>query len=528
MEFEFDLTPLNPSSRTERESDYDYEDPFAEKKEPTDVYDEDDEFNDDYVFGFTDAYKTKTQTGPLSVFDRIHTKQAVTSLSQDESTTFHAMLNADEKAEVFVMPTHRIDTVGEMCGNQRGFRLVVSADADCVNLPVTRDMFKGSTCVECDPGDRDIHPDVIRLLSDPAAVRASVLKVLAAIQKHDPATLVSLDHMPIAVDTEVPTVTLDDQYTGRERNDMLLDYLIAERIGRFSTTMRGRDSRAWQCDMPSSVGVYHAYVRSRDTGKREHKLFIVASGGCRRASEQFYNMNLDLLGDATAGELESCEETWWLRRISTRSRCMTIKLIAEALHLAVPMITDQFAYEDHVAIPVYTTDTLHNDISLTDDGRVALFNSCVDTTSVTNGILCTQHHSEGMWMFLGSQQSSVGNLSNFGGGFGDQTTCGAFPTSTFAVYEESHVKPNGNSTHTNQNQTQDTRLNLYHERGSSRHVLYYNALTGEEILNEAIDFENHPKWLKFDAFLIEKLVSHGWNRNWDIMQLIPIINAVEI
>jgi hypothetical protein len=523
MEFEFDLTPLNPSSRTERSAN-DYEDPFAENKEPTDVYDEDDEFNDDefnddYVFGFTDAFKTKTQTGPLSILERIHTKQAVTSLSQDESTTFHAMLTADEKAEVFVMPIHRVD----MCGNQRGFRLVVSANSGCVNLPVNRDTFMGTTMVECDPGNRDIHPDVIRLLSDPSTVRASVLKVLAEIQAHDPDTLVSLDHMPMSVDTEVPTVTLDDPRTCRERNDMLLEFLIADRIGRFSSTARGRDSRAWQCDMPSSIGVYHAYVRSRDTGKREHKLFIIASGGCRRASEQFYNMHLDLLGDATASELEECEETWWLRRISTRSRCMTIKLVAEALHLTVPMITDQFAFEEHVAIPVYTTDTIHNDISRTDDGRVALFNSCVDTTSVINGILCTQHDSEGMWVFMGSQQSSIGNLSNFGGSFGEQTVCGAFPTSTFP-YEDSHVN-HGNSTHINQ-QTQE-RLNLYTERGSN-HVLYYNSLTGEEIPNDTIDFENRPKLVKFDAFMIQKLVSHGWNRDWEILQLIPILNAVEI
>lgn len=529
MEFEFDLTPLQNSIRNRNASSYDDDDPFAPDvpHSPDNQHDEHDEdpLNDDSVFGFDPDFQTKPT--PVSSLSRIHTRNALHAISQNEMTTYFALLSDDPKAEVFVGPTHGIND----SGNLHGFRLVGDAQRDCVNLPMTREMLKGSTCVECDPGDRDIHPDVIRLLSDPAAARVSILKVLAEIHAHEPETLVSLDHMPIAVDTEVPTLTIDDHYSGRERSDILLENLIAERIGRFSSVSRGRDSKIWQVDMPSAIGIFHAYVRSRDSGRREHKLFIVASGGCRRASEQYYNMNLDLVGDATLSEMESCEETWWLRRTCTRSRCRTVKLFAEALKLNVPMITDQYAFEENSSIPVFTVDTIENDISVTDDGRVALFNECVDTTSILNGIICSQGPSESPWVFLGSHQSSVGNLANFGGVFGDQRTCGLFPTGTIPMYpdeQHSYTNRSGTAVHGEGfQQTQDIKLNLYHEQASN-HVVYYNPLTGREVPNDEIDFDARPHLVKFDDFLVDKLVGHGWTRSWDILQLIPIISAVEV
>jgi hypothetical protein len=468
---------------------------------------------------------------------RVHTRHALHPLTHDETVTYHSMIQRDENAEVFIMPNHRIDETGSL----RGFRLVVDKDSDCVHLPITREMFMGTTCVECDPGDRDIHPDVIRLLNNPTNVKECILKMLEKIASHKPSEMVSMDHMPVYGDAEVVAVTLDDNCTGRERSEILLENLIAERIGHHSTTMRGRDSRLWKCDMPTSVGVYHAHVRSRDSGRRHHKMFIVVSGGCRRASEQFYNMNLDLLGNARASEMESCEEAWWLRRISTRSRCRMIQMVADALDLCVPTAGDIFDFEDDTSLPVYTTDTLDHNISETDDGRIALFNECCDSTSISNGIMCKQHPTEGVWIFQGSHQSAIGTLSNFGGVFGHQERCGAFPTGTFTLYEDTYQQqnhPNLNRGHkfnndrgTDQQETQnhflhDIRLNLYKEKPSN-HVVYYNAITGKETAEDNIDWENNPHFVKTDEAFLKHLESHDWNREYQIIQLIPIINAVQ-
>jgi hypothetical protein len=480
----------------------------------------------------------REQSDVIPVAQRLHTDHALHPLSRDEYITYTSLLTGDDHAEVFVMPNHRVD----LSGNLRGFRLVVDRASDCVLLPITREIFMGSTCVECDPGNKDIHPDVTKLLSHPEEIRSKILNMLQEIAATPPSDTVSLAHMPVYGDTEAIAVSADDNCTGKERSQILLDNLIADRIGHHSTTMRGRDSRPWKCDMPKSVGVYHAHVRSRDSGRRHHKLFIIASGGCRRACEQFYNMNLDLLGNATAHELESCEEAWWLRRTCTRSRCRTVQMVADALKLDVPNTRDIFAFEETISLPVFTVDTLDHDLTETDDGRVALLNECCDSTQILNGIGCTLHPTEGVWIFQGSQKSSVGTLSNFGGVFGQQDVCGAFPTGTFTILEEDYQHQNyshrsgcakkvireslsvqdGNTN--GKHKIQDTRLNLYKEQ-VCQHVLYFDPVTGKEVVD--IDWDNRQQFVKFDESFLKHLESHDWCREYQIIELIPIINAVE-
>jgi hypothetical protein len=498
---------------------------------------EDETYEDDAAFQESPRPKEKE-----SVLNRLHVRQALHPLTSDEVITYNSLLARDDRSEVFVMPTHHIDAPG----NLRGFRLVVDKQSDCMLLPITREMFMGSTCVECDPGDRDIHPDVIRLLSNSTAVKKSILNMLSDISNHPTDMNVGLEHMPVIGDTEAIAVTADDNCTGKERNQILLENLIAERIGHRSTTMRGRDSRPWKCDMPTSVGVYHAHVRSRDSGRRHHKLFIVVSGGCRRASEQFYNMNLDLVGNATAFEIQSCEESWWLRRTSTRSRCKAIQMVADALSLQVPVAGDVFDFEDRASLPVYTTDTMDHSISETDDGRIALFNECCDTTSVSNGIICRQHPTEGVWIFQGSQQSAIGTLSNFGGVFGHQERCGAFPTSTFTLSEESYQQQSHPTADAQQQraesldkygarvggvsymnppqQLSDTRLNLFKEK-ESNNIIYFDSITGTE--NDTLVLADQPPYVKMDESFLKHLESHDWCREYQIIQLIPIICAID-
>ena len=120
-------------------------------------YNEND-FDDDFEDNNREV-KEDIPVTPLS--QRLHTTHALHPLTHDEYVTYCSLLAMDDHAEVFVMPTHRIDA----SGNLRGFRLVVDNATDCVQLPVTREIFMGSTCVECEPGSQDIHPDVTRLLS---------------------------------------------------------------------------------------------------------------------------------------------------------------------------------------------------------------------------------------------------------------------------------------------------------------------------------------------------------------------------
>ena len=483
-----------------------------------------------YEYGADETYGAAPGGAPTlhaSVTDRLHLQYALHPLTHDEMVTYRSMLERDENAEIWVMPTHHIDESGTL----HGFRLVVGRGSDCVNLPVTREMFHGHTSVECDPGDRDIHPDVIRLLTSPEYVKQAVLGMLAEVAAYKPDTMAGWDHMPIYGDTSAIAVTADDSCTGKERTEILLQNLIDERLGRHSTVMRGRDSKQWHCDMPTGVGVFHAHVRSRDSGQRHHKLFIVISGGTRRASEGLYNMNLDLLGNASAAELESCEETYWLRRTNTRCRCRLAQKLADALDLQVPTALDIHDFEDAVSIPVFTTDTFEHNISEADDGRTQLFNGCCDTTAVSNGILSTQNPSEGLWCFQGSHQSAISGLTNMGGQFGDQGKCGAFPTGTFHMYEDAYqdAQLNGatcGSASALQSQQHQTRLNL-HKETVSNHVLYYNPVDGTQVSGEALDLEGAPDFVKVDEAFLKHLETHDWNRSYEIVQMIPVLYAVE-
>ena len=79
-----------------------------------------------------------------------------------------------------------------------------------------------------------------------------------------------------------------------------------------------------------------------------------------------------------------------------------------------------------LAIP--TSESVEHDLGRL-GGRVAVYNSCVDTTTKNlNGIVCNMHPSEGLWLFRGAPRGSC-----FGSMFGDHKVCGMFPTSAAQV-----------------------------------------------------------------------------------------------
>ncbi len=59
---------------------------------------------------------------------------------------------------------------------------------------------------------------------------------------------------------------------------------------------------------------------------------------------------------------------------------------------------DIHAY-DPSSLAVLTSDTLEHDISAIPGGRIAIHNSCTDTTRHMNGIVTNMNPSEGVWLF---------------------------------------------------------------------------------------------------------------------------------
>jgi hypothetical protein len=73
-------------------------------------------------------------------------------------------------------------------------------------------------------------------------------------------------------------------------------------------TKRTVDSKEWVPELPDMVGIYHSFVRGHNRDTRVHKLFIIVSGGCGKASDEFYNTVLDCHGHANAKTCVMSEE----------------------------------------------------------------------------------------------------------------------------------------------------------------------------------------------------------------------------
>ena len=82
----------------------------------------------------------------------------------------------------------------------------------------------------------------------------------------------------------------------------------------------------------------------------------------------------------------------------------------------------QSYHASNMAIP--TSDTLEHNMTLS-DGKVTVHNACTDTTKNMNGIVCSMHPSEGVWLFRGANRGG-----GFGSMFGDKAVCGAFPVTS--------------------------------------------------------------------------------------------------
>lgn len=321
-------------------------------------------------------------------------------LSGDEELTCKTLVQQHASARIVVMPTHHINSMG----NMMGFRFSCSAHLPGKYLPVSRTMFHGHTLVECQVDEQEI----LRFMSRRDELKVLMTQFLAGIESRcEPAGL-----------------------------DCIPEYSSALTAGGRveSQGLMGVDSKCWTPEVPDRIGFYHAYVRGFNRDVRIHKLFIVCSGGLARAGDEFCNLFVDASNNCTAQEVCDSQEAWWLRKACQRARCRTIHALAEFFGIKVNSLRDIHAHDPSVTMAAYLTDTLEHDLSCTEDDRVTVFNACADTTRHINGVVCCMHPSEGVWLFRGAPRSGC-----FGSMFGDPKVCGAFPTSVPGVKDQGSI-----------------------------------------------------------------------------------------
>jgi hypothetical protein len=327
--------------------------------------------------------------------ERLQTAFALHPVTSDETATLTAMLEAEPTGRVLLMPTHHISHQGDMMG----FRYDCAADKRGDVLPISRTMFYGHTASECADDDAAI----MRLISDPEANRRKMAEFIEETRAmHCPPSL----------------ACIPDNATTISQAGLM-----------HASDLQSIDCKPWAPELPETIGLYHAYIRGYNRDARVHRMFIICSGGCQKASDEFCNLVIDMGRDCTAAEIAESEEAWWLRRACQRARCRLIKRLADKFGVRVQCVDDVLAYtqgrgkgQELLAVP--TTDTVEHDITKRDSSTVSVHNLCVDTTRITNGIVCRMHPSEGYWLFRGAPRGSGVN----GAMFGNHRVCGAVPT----------------------------------------------------------------------------------------------------
>jgi hypothetical protein len=430
------------------------------------------------------------------VGDKLDTRFALYPPSRDEVDTAEALINGVNGVVhhrlVRMSPTHHINAMGEFSG----YRFSASSKDSCSALPINRTMFHGTSAVQCmssktyNGGSTSMHSDVTRLTADMPHCIATMKALMNDISKDAADSIISktvacFECSPCNTDAVVSLGSIHSKPSGTD------------------SSSRARDSRAWVCDEPVTIGIYHAFVR-RFNHPREHRLFIVVTGGCKTACDQMMNLNTDLAAhtETTASEVCESDEVWWLRKLCSRMRARLLHRTALAFNLDIPVMTDAQAFDPSQLMAVTHVETCTHDIASLRNGDIAVYNECVDTTAPRNGILCAMNLSEGFWLFKGPQSANNG-AQDYGVIFGNHSHCGVFPTSAPRVYASPQSSIAG-----------------------ERPIVTDFKNDGVFCYKNPDVVDKHTQYMKFDENFMRNLETMSWQRDNSFIELMPIVIGV--
>ena len=164
-------------------------------------------------------------------------------LSKDEQVTCESITQIN-KGKITVMPNHHIDEFGTF----RGFRYECNPHVLASLIPISKNMYHGTTMVQCDVSEEVI----LRLMLNHKKNR----EMMSAFLQR--------------VDGECIPATLNCMPMNMSETDVLLSLN--------SNVMSTRDSAVWTPEVPDRIGIYHAYVKGQHNIMRTHKLFFVCTG----------------------------------------------------------------------------------------------------------------------------------------------------------------------------------------------------------------------------------------------------------
>lgn len=424
-----------------------------------------------------------SERASYSIQGRLNRDYELYPMTRDEIDTCAAMLSPSLHSSMLIMPTHHINEHGEL----EGFRFNIGSHVSSSYMPLSRRMFFGCTMAECHNTNRCINESAIKLLGNMQHCRETMTRVLGEMHEESIRNPASFECMPFDADGEN-----EDGYIN------------------FSEKRKYVDSKAWSPELPTSIGIYHGFNRSFTNDVREHMIYIVCNGGLNYASDDFYNLMMDVGDKATALQVCESEEVNWLRMASLRARCKIIKRVADAFDLKIPLMQDVHEYSDrdvYIAEPM--TNTLQHDITRSSQDMVSVYNESCNTETSDNGILCPMHPCEGIWLFKGLRKNNLGYHS-YGSGFGNSFVCGAFPTNSYPVIK----------TRNSRHRTPFSTMNMSFRQENM--VMLPESQHCKEMLKNEKHGLSHD-YFCFEEQFLKNLERMQWNRNNGIVELMPII-----
>ena len=402
--------------------------------------------------------------------ERVDVSTATFALSALERDAAEAVVAGSQQAHLKLLPNHHMNEDLELAG----FHFTCNASDLASVMPMPKTLFACTAMYEVRSMDEScFNGAVLSLLSAPEAGRAALQGVLARLGAAGCADAPGFDCVPD--DSEGDAV------------EGVMAFLAHDK----------RDRRVWAEQVPSKVGVYHAFVRKNTKDRIEHRLFIVVSGSLPFADDELYGLWQDTCASTTCAEFVGAQETEWLRSCTIRNHNRVAALVAEALGLPVTCVidTDDPSRTRKAALP--TTVTFEHDVYL-DKARnvVHLVNGGCFLEKSENGVLFQLHAGEGFWLFPGPVDNAGGNV--YGTFFNSSVPGACFPTRTV----RHHAK--------------------FGPRGS---VVSSVRRTNRTLLCAEDDVEEHTSLFPEEQFL-RKCELLGFNRNFPVVCLMPLIAHV--
>lgn len=400
------------------------------------------------------------------------------TLTGQELDAAHTCVSASHHSKLTPLPNHCISVDGEL----EGFVFECCADDLASVLPLTKTSFATTAVYECRPNNGAVFLELTGNLQQTKQRLLEVVQSLAD-DAHEP---LKFDCMP--------------DWDGEA---------VAQHL----------DQRTWRENIPSKIGVYHAFMRTTAQNIREHKIFIVVAGHCRHASEELYNLWLDARHNITAKQFMQCAEVDWLRKATLRHHNRLAARVARHLQLDVQYIQDVDAVASVNAL-LPTTSCVFRDMVLVRN-RIVLSSDAVLLDVCKSGIVFDCFASEGFWVFMGPRDT--GSFKMFGMEFPVKEKNTGFPSkavrhhSLFPAREKANVIVPQSRRHTTAADAGDAGDAAYDlwQPSATQNIVFHNAQS------------QFVSFLFPHADFVQALAQLGFSINNGITNLMPIVTYCE-